>query len=157
MAGPTDHIPPLSDASPKPQVIREVCAVPFRRGAEGVSFCLITSLKRQHWILPKGIIDPGETAEQSALKEAFEEAGLRGRIVGEPLGSYNDAKWGATLDVAVLLMEVESCEDSWPESDQRRRCWASPSEAPELVARPELRQMLRRATARISGEKRDVD
>ena len=31
---------------------------------------------------PKGGIDPGETAEQAALREVHEESGMRGRIVG---------------------------------------------------------------------------
>jgi 8-oxo-dGTP pyrophosphatase MutT (NUDIX family) len=36
---------------------------------------------RWRWTLPKGRIDPGETAEQAALREVHEESGMRGRIV----------------------------------------------------------------------------
>ena len=49
-------------------------------------FCLITSLRKGRWGFPKGITDPGETHVETALKEADEEAGLRGRIVGDSLG-----------------------------------------------------------------------
>ena len=37
------------------------------------------------WSLPKGHVEPGETPEQAALREVFEETGLVGRIVA-PLG-----------------------------------------------------------------------
>jgi 8-oxo-dGTP pyrophosphatase MutT (NUDIX family) len=36
---------------------------------------------RWRWTLPKGRIDPGETAEEAALREVYEESGMRGRIV----------------------------------------------------------------------------
>ena len=36
---------------------------------------------RWHWTLPKGRIDRGETVEVAALREVYEESGLRARIV----------------------------------------------------------------------------
>ena len=115
--------------------IAQACVIPFRRHGDDTTFCLITSLKKKRWIFPKGIIDPGETLEESALKEALEEAGLHGQIVGEPLGTYNDAKWGTKLHVAVVLMEVTVRDEQWPEADVRRRCWVAAEEAPRLPNR----------------------
>ena len=138
----------MSDASP-PNRIAQACAIPYRRHGDEWSLCLITSLKKKNWIFPKGIIDPGETLEETALKEAFEEAGVRGRIVGEPVGVYSDAKWGAILDVTVVLMEVDHAADDWPEAAARHRRWAPPAEAEQLVARPELRQILAAAIPRL--------
>jgi 8-oxo-dGTP diphosphatase len=37
------------------------------------------------WALPKGLIDRGETPAETALREGFEETGVRGRLV-EKLG-----------------------------------------------------------------------
>jgi 8-oxo-dGTP pyrophosphatase MutT (NUDIX family) len=36
---------------------------------------------RWRWTLPKGRMDPGETVEATALREVYEESGLRARIV----------------------------------------------------------------------------
>jgi len=33
------------------------------------------------WVLPKGLIDAGETAEETALREGHEETGVHGRLV----------------------------------------------------------------------------
>ena len=32
------------------------------------------------WALPKGLIDPGETAAETAVREVAEETGLTGRL-----------------------------------------------------------------------------
>ena len=102
--------------------VPQVCVVPFRRFGDGTAFCLITSLRKRLWIFPKGTVNGGESLREAALKEAHEEAGLHGRIVGPPLGRYLDSKRGAVLDVTVLLMEVKRSDDVW-EEDTRLRCW----------------------------------
>ena len=33
------------------------------------------------WVLPKGLIDPGETPAETALREGHEETGVHGRLV----------------------------------------------------------------------------
>jgi 8-oxo-dGTP pyrophosphatase MutT (NUDIX family) len=96
-------------------------------------------------MFPKGIIDPGETYAETALKEAHEEAGLHGRIVGEPLGTYEYSKWGTTLEVTVVLMEVSHCDNHWPESSLRQRRWLPASEAIEILSKEELVNLLQRA------------
>ena len=105
-----------------PQRIPQVCVIPFRPRDDSWEFCLITSLKKKRWIFPKGIIDPGETPAESGLKEAWEEAGLRGAIVGPVLGTLADQKWGAQLELQVLMMQVEVEETDWPEAHLRQRC-----------------------------------
>ena len=35
------------------------------------------------WASPGGVIDPGETAQKAAVREAFEETGVHGRVVGD--------------------------------------------------------------------------
>jgi len=107
------------------ELIRQACVIPFRIQQGTLKFCLITSLKKKKWIFPKGVVEPGETPSETGLKEAWEEAGLRGQIVGEPVGSYTDRKWQARLEVSVLLMSVTQCEEDWPEMRKRQRAWLS--------------------------------
>ena len=126
--------------------IRQASVVPFRRRNQRVEFCLITT-RKGNWIFPKGIIDPGETLEQSAAKEALEEAGILGQIT-LPLGQYEYFKWGTTITVTALLMEVYQVEDSW-EEDWRQRRWVTVEEARKLVVRDELKELLETAIARI--------
>jgi 8-oxo-dGTP pyrophosphatase MutT (NUDIX family) len=35
------------------------------------------------WVLPKGLIDPGETPAETALREGHEETGVHGRLVSK--------------------------------------------------------------------------
>jgi len=48
--------------------------VVVRRGAQGVEVCLIND--GRYWGLPKGNVEPGERAEDTALREIAEETGL---------------------------------------------------------------------------------
>jgi 8-oxo-dGTP pyrophosphatase MutT (NUDIX family) len=137
------------DIDPLPRTIPQVCVIPFRREGDRIEVCLITSINKQRWIFPKGIIEPGQSREEAALNEALEEAGLHGQIVGDAIGDYEDAKWGAKLRVSVLVMEVTGCEDKWLEAGVRERCWVSPERASELLAKPNLRQFIDIAVQRV--------
>ena len=136
--------------TPNPAGIRQACVIPFRRLGKGISFCLITSYDNKRWIFPKGFVDGDERPEETGLKEAFEEAGLHGRVVGPPLGRYVYSKWGSVMDVTVMLMEVGRADESWLEGVRLRR-WTNGKEALTLLGRPELREMLRRGIRRLSG------
>lgn len=108
--------------------------IPFRVRDGTLEFCVITSIRARHWGFPKGLIDPGETPIEAALKEAWEEAGLRGRVIGESLGAYRYEKWGEILEVDVFVMQVESVADVWLEAGVRDRRWATAEETKILIA-----------------------
>ena len=88
--------------------------------------------------------------EESAAKEALEEAGLKGQIVGGSLGEYIYRKQGQRLKVVVMLMEVDFALDHWHEAKERQRRWVSPQEAETLLDRPALRQLLTEAVRRLT-------
>ncbi len=123
--------------------------VPYRFRDGDIEFCLITSSNRRRWCFPKGIIDPGETPIETALKEAEEEAGLLGEICGKPIGSYQYSKWGRTLSVVVMLMKVRKATDKWEESHLRKRRWVRFEEASELLDRQRLLDLLHQAAERL--------
>lgn len=134
-----------------PDVIFQASAIPYRRRNGQLEFCLITSMSGKRWGFPKGIVDPGNSPTETALLEAAEEAGLEGRIIGEPLGTYEYQKWSSELVVAVFVMEVSQANDAWQEADLRERVWLTAEQAIDRLDRPALKTMLRRAIAQLNG------
>lgn len=102
---------------------RQSAAAPVRVVDGRIEVLLVTSLRSGRWILPKGIIEPGMTPAQSAAKEAFEEAGVKGTMVDSSLGTFQTRKWGCLCSVEVFRMDVAKIADQWPESISRRRKW----------------------------------
>ena len=130
------------------ELIDQACAVPYRRISGRIEFCLITS-SAGRWLFPKGVVDPGESYAETALKEAYEEAGLHGRIVGQPLGSYQIRKNGTPRTVVAVAMEVVQADEVWDEAATRLRQWVSHQEAHDLLsARPALSRLLNEAMQR---------
>lgn len=122
--------------------------VPLRRETMDGEWriCLITSRKGTRWVIPKGVVDPGQTHIESAEREAWEEAGLRGRILEPPLGRYRYEKWKGTCTVTVYAMLVDEAPDDWPEAETRTREWLTLDEALPRIDEPELRTLVRAAT-----------
>ena len=110
----------------------------------GVEVCLIRRKDSASWSIPKGFIDPGDTAEEAALTEAYEEAGLRGRLLGGPIGTYQYLKGKVQLTVAVFVMEVLVEEPAWDEMSFRERRWCSFDESLALLADHPVRDLLDR-------------
>lgn len=116
--------------------------IPYRFKGEKPEVLLITSRGRGRWIIPKGVIDPGMTAIESACKEAYEEAGIRGEAGATALGKYQYEKWGGTCTVAVFALKVLTVLESWPEDGIRRRKWMSVEKAAQVVEEPGLRKFI---------------
>jgi len=57
--------------------------VAYRKTGAPTEIVLIQTSSEGRWQLPKGIIDPGETAEQTAIREVREEAGIDCEILAE--------------------------------------------------------------------------
>jgi 8-oxo-dGTP pyrophosphatase MutT (NUDIX family) len=79
---------------------------------------------------------------ESACKEAYEEAGIRGRVNPPPLGEYQYRKWGGVCTVQVFALEVLDVLETWPESSVRRRQWMSVEEAAKAVEEPTLKHLI---------------
>ncbi len=116
--------------------------IPFRVKKNQIEILLITSLNSGKWIFPKGIVEDNLTAQESALKEAFEEAGVEGEVLDILIGDYSYDKWGGTCHVRVYPLHVKKIFDQWLESEERKRCWTSPDDALNLVEKPDLKKLL---------------
>ena len=134
--------------STKQDDILQAGCVPYRVRKGQLEVCLITTRKGR-WGFPKGIIDPGETREETALKESEEEAGLVGKIEGKPIGCYRYRKWGAEFLVTMFIMKVVEIADTWDES-WRQREWFSPEAAREMLDREELLPFVDAAEDRLA-------
>jgi 8-oxo-dGTP pyrophosphatase MutT (NUDIX family) len=108
---------------------------------------LITSLNSKRWILPKGWPEPELTAAESAAREAFEEAGVTGKISAQPVGTYHYLKekkdgGGVPCRVEVFALAVTKQAHDWPEKGARDVAWLPLDQAAARVGEPGLRQVL---------------
>lgn len=116
--------------------------LPYRTRNGELEVLLVTSSTRKRWIIPKGHIEPNMTSRDSAAKEAYEEAGVRGRVHRVPLGRYEHDSPQEAAIVEVYLMEVDAELPVWPESHRRERRWMRLPEARDHVLEPGLKQLL---------------
>lgn len=80
--------------------------LPWRHGPDGVEVLLVHRAKYDDWSWPKGKVDPGETFEETAVRETFEEAGYQVRLgVSLPDSSY-PLRHGATKYVRYWAAKV---------------------------------------------------
>ncbi|MCD9149490.1 NUDIX hydrolase [Pseudophaeobacter flagellatus] len=128
----------------------QVAALCYRTTPDGKEVLMITSRGTGRWILPKGWPVSGKDGAESALQEAWEEAGvIRAEVRNKaPLGSYEyvkleDGRPHIQVHTLVYVAEVTELEDDYPEADQRQRKWMGPAEAANLVNEPELQDLLR--------------
>jgi phosphohistidine phosphatase len=130
---------------------RQAAVIAVRKRSAGLEVCLIRRRSSSSWGIPKGTIEPGESPAEAALKEAWEEAGLRGRLAGDVVGTYKYEKLGATFNVAVFVMEVSSQAAVWPEATIRRRRWVAVTDAPSLLDRHAVRSIYERVRGRLAA------
>jgi len=126
-----------------PPVITQYGVLPYRIDGEGrIEILLITSKERRRWVVPKGNPIPHLLNYESAAREAFEEAGIEGRIAPLPVGSFRYEKRRRSGDAAAIvnlypLLVTREAAD-WPERSERERRWFSPEEAAASVEEAEL-------------------
>ncbi len=110
---------------------------------------LVTSRGTGRWIIPKGRPEKGVAPHKLAQREAWEEAGLIGRIGRNPIGRFVHPKRkadGTTVrcEIEVFRLDVDEELTDWPEKGQRERCWCTVSEAIEKVGKHSLAKLLLR-------------
>ncbi|OGV31656.1 MAG: hypothetical protein A2020_05710 [Lentisphaerae bacterium GWF2_45_14] len=127
----------------KPQYYyKQSAVIPFVVEESCVKVFLITSRKNKHWIIPKGIVEKNLSPGASAAKEAFEEAGIKGQLMPEPIGSYTYEKWNGICNVEVFAMEVDEIFSDWEEKAFRSRTVVDIEKAVEMVFPEELRAIM---------------
>ncbi len=135
---------------------RQHAALPFEVRNGETRVMLVTSRETGRWVLPKGWHERKLTGPELAAKEAFEEAGLKGEISAEPVGSYSYTKrlpGGRTVqcDVDLYPMRVTRLLNNWPEKRQRKRRWFTLAQAALEVEEGDLAMLLLRLAAAEIG------
>jgi 8-oxo-dGTP pyrophosphatase MutT (NUDIX family) len=110
--------------------------------------CLVTTSSGKRWIVPKGHREPGHSARKTAKLEAWEEAGVAGKLDGKRLGEFVYEKAGMKFKVKVFAMYVTKVADRWPERKKRKRRWLGNREAKRRIEHPELRKLIAAAVLR---------
>ena len=125
-----------------PLFIQQSAVIPYRIVDGEIEIMVITSSTRKRWVIPKGLVEPDMTPQDSAAKEAWEEAGIIGTVWPNLLGIYEYQKWGGTCQVKVFLFQVEIVLENWPEAKMRRREWVSIAKAVKRVEELDLKHMI---------------
>ncbi|ORX83822.1 hypothetical protein BCR32DRAFT_291718 [Anaeromyces robustus] len=114
---------------------------------------LISSRKRKDcWVFPKGGWENDETITDAAMRETWEEAGVKGEIT-KLLGKFkqykklkkhpkvnvdtaeitDDGKKYLHSEILLYEMNVTEIAEDWPEKDERERRWVNYEDAKALV------------------------
>jgi 8-oxo-dGTP diphosphatase len=93
---------------------------------------LVHRPKYDDWSLPKGKLDPGETFAQAALREVWEETGVRCELEGE-LPEVRYSVRGRPKVVRYWLMRVVDDLGFEPNAEVDEVRWVSPEEAVEVL------------------------
>jgi 8-oxo-dGTP pyrophosphatase MutT (NUDIX family) len=117
------------------ELVRAAGGVPWRQAGDGsLEVLLIHRPRYDDWSFPKGKLDPGETWEQAALREVWEETGFVVALEGELAGTEYRDRHGHAKRVRYWSMTVgtDNGLEAGDEVDERR--WARPDEATRLLS-----------------------
>src|SRR4029434_1111752 len=129
------------------RVHRQAAVIPYRIRKEQIEVSLVRTSRGKGWIVRKGAVDDGERPREAAIREAEEEAGLRGVVARKPVGRYHHAKGNNLRRVDVYIMRVTRELEHWLEDKIRRRRWMRIGDAADRL-REELQPFVHRLAAR---------
>ncbi|MHA3977853.1 NUDIX hydrolase [Halovulum sp. GXIMD14794] len=130
-------------------------ALCYRKTGKGLEILLVTSRGTRRWVAPKGWPIRGKGPAGTAAQEAWEEAGVKGRVTGDSVGVYTYRKHlpkGRSMTCVVELFPVEVADNlnRFPEAKERRTKWMKPKKAAKAVDEPELARLIKRFGAEFA-------
>jgi 8-oxo-dGTP pyrophosphatase MutT (NUDIX family) len=131
----------VSDSPQAPEVVA-AGGIVVRTGETGPEVLVVHRPRYDDWSFPKGKQDPGETDEQTALREVAEETGLACRL-GPYLGEvhYHDHKRRPKI-VHYWRMEIVSEAPFEADDEVDRLLWCGTGEAATLLSYDHDRALL---------------
>lgn len=127
-------------------MLRQFGAIPFVFREEEPLVLMITSRTHERWIFPKGALEASETPEEAALREAYEEAGVKGAVLPDISHDVKAVKQldKCTRDLLVTYFPLHFSEqfDDWPERKRRARHWVTLTEARKIAGGQDIQNAL---------------
>ena len=121
------------------QPLTHAGCVVYRNDDDRVRFLVISSSTGEHWVLPKGHIDPGETPETTALRELAEETGVLGEII-RPLSVQSFEINGREVVIQYFLVRMTGTQEA---TENRELLWEELNNAREKLSFIEGKQALK--------------
>src|SRR3989442_11731498 len=136
----------------------QVAAVCYRIRRSSIEFLLVQT-RGGRWTFPKGGIEPGLTHAQAAALEAYEEAGVHGRMEEVSFTRYVRRKGSGSSSAIEVGVSGHLCEVlrlGRPQEFNRNRTWFSAEKAKRRLREErspdygaELARVVDRAVARV--------
>ena len=98
---------------------------------------MLITTKSKSWGLPKGNMIRRLGPTRTALVEAYEEAGIAGKVNKKKIQCMHK-----NTCLNLYPMFVTKVYSSWPEESKRSRKWVKLSEAIRIIGRKELKKTL---------------
>ena len=138
------------DAHPK--VIEAAGGILWRRSGGVTELAVIHRPRHQDWSLPKGKRDPGESWQETALREVWEETACRAEMERFAGGTIYTVK-GRPKVVLFWHMAVADEGAFEPNDEVDRLEWLTPQAALERLSYGTERELLNRGLLAVNGEK----
>ena len=108
--------------------------IPFQVIDGQIWICLVSSQKRKgKFVLPKGTSRSSEKLRETALRETFEEAGLKGKLgpKGIKIKAKSAEKDSPLHTIKFFPLLITATEHKWPEMKSRQRLWVRFDDLPK--------------------------
>lgn len=134
---------------------RHFCASAFIINPYNKKILLVKHKKNRRWTQPGGHMEPYETPEETALREVYEETGLRVRLLGErfpreedfirPLGIQKNRR---TTEDGEMHMHIDIIYAAVPNDDSKEQlnslesddiCWFTRDELERIDCFPDIK------------------
>ncbi len=128
-------------------------AICFLIRDDQLKILLICHVHGRHWSFPKGHVEQGETEEQTAHREVFEETGITVQLLDgyREVSRYNPTQ-GITKDVVYFLGRAENNNIKLQTEELREAAFVPLGEAYRRLAYSADREMLAKAVEVIEKQ-----
>ena len=140
------------------KVFKQIGALCFKIEKNKLFILLIKSRRSKRWVIPKGWKLATMNSRMSVAVEAWEEAGVQGKVSKRPIGFYHYRKANKdgsffSCEVKVYSLSVFKLKKKFPEMNERKSKWFSSDQASLMVDEPELKKIFLKFQKLIKKQK----